>query len=192
MKSRAFWRGVLTLLCITVAAGALLSFVYEVTKEPIARAETAARAEAYRNVYPGAADFAEIEDGEARLAAAAAALPEAGYARVTVSDALAVLDENGAVVGYVLSATSPNGYAGDVKIALGVAADGTICGFEPLAHSESPGYGARCDEEAYRASFAGKTEAAQIDGISGATYTTEAIREAVGAALYTVTHFLTE
>ena len=183
-------RGTVTLLCITLIAGMALSFVYELTKAPIAEAEAAARAEAYKNVYPSAADFEGI-DGEAdRLTAAMAQFEAQGYARVTVENALAAVDGNGNVIGYVLSSTSPNGYGGDVKIAIGISTEGAICGFEPLAHEETVGYGANCEDPDYRASFVGKTDAADIDQISGATYTTEAIREAVGAALYTVMHHL--
>lgn len=189
-KNAGFWRGVITLLCITVLSGTLLSFVYEITKEPIAQAEAEAKEAAYRNVYPTAATFEEPDNAAERMEQAMAEFPALGLDRVKVEDPLCVLDADGQLIGFVLCATSPNGYGGDIKIALGISKDGVIQGFEPLSHGESPGYGANCEDPNYRASFAGKNDAAQVEGISGATYTTNAIREAVAAAMITVERYL--
>lgn len=186
MNRNSILKSAITLLCITAIAGAALSLVYELTKDPIAQAETAAKAEAYRNVYPDAVAFADLEDAEAQTKKIKAALDAEGYARVTVEDVLLVNGADGAAAGYVMTVTSPNGYGGDVKVALGISTDGVIQGFEPLSHGETPGYGANMEDQSYRDSFKGKTNAADVDQISGATYTTTALREATGAALLAV------
>ena len=49
------------LFVITVAAGLILGFVYQITKEPIALAEEKAANEAYAEVFPGASSFEERE-----------------------------------------------------------------------------------------------------------------------------------
>ena len=45
------------LLVITVMAGLILGFVYQITKEPIAAAKEKAAKEAYQEVFPDASDF---------------------------------------------------------------------------------------------------------------------------------------
>ena len=50
------------LLAITLVAAVALSFVYELTKEPIAIAAQKAKAEAYQAVYETAASFDDVDD----------------------------------------------------------------------------------------------------------------------------------
>ena len=50
-------KNTLILLLITLIAGLALAFVYDLTKEPIARAEEEDKINAYRSVYPDAKDF---------------------------------------------------------------------------------------------------------------------------------------
>lgn len=68
-------KNTLILTAITLIAGLALATVYQITKEPIARAEAAAELEAYEGVFPGAtfektevlpfdAVAAEVADGE--------------------------------------------------------------------------------------------------------------------------------
>ena len=49
------------LLVITLCAGLILGFVYQITKEPIARAEEEAAKKAYAEVFSQAADFNMLE-----------------------------------------------------------------------------------------------------------------------------------
>lgn len=48
------------LFAITLIAGFVLGFVYNVTKEPIAQAEEKAAKEAYAEVFQDASDFNEL------------------------------------------------------------------------------------------------------------------------------------
>lgn len=180
----------LILCAITLVAGLLLSFVNELTIGPIKQAQLAAQAEAYVSVYPDAASFGEVEGTDELLKAAATEIPAAGYTGGSVTDVMTALDGSGNVIGYVLSAVSKNGYGGDITIALGVDLNGTITGFSPLQHSETPGFGAKCEDASFTGQFPGLTSADDIDGIAGATFTTTAIKEAVGAGLYFVDQML--
>jgi electron transport complex protein RnfG len=182
MKKEGPIKNALILCAITLVAGVLLSFVYQLTLTPIQQAQLAAQAAAYVEVYADAASFGTIDGSDEMIANSAQAIADAGYTGASIDDVMSALDENGNVIGYVLSATSKNGYGGDVTIALGLDLDGVITGFKPLEHSETPGFGARCEEESYRATFPGVSSVEEVDAISGATYTTGAIREAVGAA----------
>ena len=53
MKSK-FLKNCMALLAVTFVAGLALSFVNEITKEPIAAAEEKARQQAYETVFKGA------------------------------------------------------------------------------------------------------------------------------------------
>ena len=49
------------LFAITLCAGLILGFVFNITKEPIAIAEEKAAQEAYKEVFPDAAAFEKID-----------------------------------------------------------------------------------------------------------------------------------
>ncbi len=166
------------LLAITVVAAAALSFVYELTKEPIALAEQQAKAEAYRAVYESAASFADIPDAAATLGA----FNEARTDSSAVEEVLVANDAAGKPLGYVMT-VSARGYGGAVRLALGVDNAGAVVGYAVLSHAESPGFGANCENEDVRAQFIGITDAAAVDGITGATITSDALRAETQAAL---------
>lgn len=185
----------LVLLIVTLVCVALLAVVNQVTRTPIQQAEINARAETYKVVYPNANSFAEVEDKQALLDEAPENLSASGYDGCYINDVLSVTTADGAVEGYVIAATSPNGYGGDIQIAVGITADGEITGFNPISHSETPGFGAKCEEDDFKSQFegmpatileyskTGATQDNQIDAISGATRTTNAITEAVNSAV---------
>lgn len=184
----------IVLVAITFVAIFALALVNQVTKEPIAQAEINARAEAYRAVFPDAADFSEIENTEGLLEAAPALLEENGFAGCTINDVLSVVDGD-TVIGYVVSSTTPIGYGGDVQIAVGISTDGSLTGFDVISQNETPGFGANCEEDSFKSQFAGKLAVilnytksgsasdTEIDALSGATITTNAITQAVNAAI---------
>ena len=60
MKNKII-KDALALTLITLVAGVALGGVYEITKDPIARQEAQAKAEAYEQVFTDAAAFEEIE-----------------------------------------------------------------------------------------------------------------------------------
>lgn len=185
----------LVLFAVTFIAVLALAVVNQITREPIAQAEANARAEVYRLVYPDAENFSDIENSESLIENSAQLLTDAGYDGCFINDALVVTDKNGAVTGYVIAATSPNGYGGDLQVALGITLDSKITGFNIVSNSETAGLGSKCTEPAFTSQFAGKpaelleytkTGASadnEIDAISGATITTNAATEAADAAI---------
>ncbi len=184
------------LLLITLVAGLALSAVNEITKEPIAKAEQQAKMDAYNTVLPNAS-FEEPENKQTLLNEAASALDEAGLSKCSVDDLYFAYNDSGKKIGCVMSATSPSGYGGDIKVAVGISYEtNQITGFSVLSNSETAGLGAKCTEDGFTAQFAGKSATkleyvkgggasgdTQIDAISGATITTNAVTEAVNAAL---------
>ena len=176
------------LLAITVIAGFILGAVYQITKGPIAEAEAAAAMEAYKEVFVDASDFTEIEVN-------ANALAEGGITGSDIDKVMEAKGADGSVLGYVFVITNHEGYAGDIQFTLGVSNDGTTNGISILAISETPGLGMEA-ESVLKPQFAGKKAAQfnytktgavsedQIDAISGATITTNAVTNGVNAGLY--------
>lgn len=185
----------LVLVLVTFVAITALAVVNQITREPIAQAEINARAEVYKVVYPNAPKFAEIENSESIIEGSAEMLKSAGYDGCFINDALSVTDDGGTVLGYVIAATSPSGYGGDLQIAVGISKDGKITGFDVVSNNETAGLGSKCTEPEFKSQFANKdakvleytksgaTADNQIDVISGATITTNAVTEAVNAAI---------
>lgn len=183
------------LFMITLAAGLALGFVYQITKEPIARAEERAAKEAYAEVFPGAADFKEMDLFWPEDENWENAWKEAGLEAVELGTFLEALDSDQNLLGYVLTVTSHEGYGGDITFTMGIALDGTLNGISILDISETAGLGMKA-ESVLKPQFANKKVPSftytkqgamsdnQIDAISGATITTNAFTNAVNGGLY--------
>lgn len=196
MSKGGFMKDAVILFVITLIAGICLGGVYTITKEPIAIAQQAAKEKAYRTVFPGDYKFPANEEITAAIPAANEALAGMGYGNVLVSEAVEVVDGNNAVVGSVVSATSKDGFGGAVSVSVGIDADGTVKGIEFLSISETPGLGMNATKPAFKGKFSNKkvesfvvTKSApaadnEIDAMSGATITSNAVTNAVNAAVY--------
>ncbi len=185
----------IVLVVITAIAVALLAIVNQITLEPIEKAEVNAKAQAYKVVYAEAETFAEIDGVDKMIEDSVALFDENGFSGCTITDALAVQNAGGDTEGYIIVSTSPNGYGGEIQIAIGIK-DGKLTGFEPVKNSETPGFGANCTTPEFTQQFAGKAASVlsyvkgggassdtEIDALSGATITTKAVTEAVNAAI---------
>ena len=176
------------LLAITVIAGFVLGAVYQITKEPIAKAEEAATMAAYREVFADAADFSELEVN-------ANAFAQGGIVGTDIEKALEALGSDGSLLGYVLVVNNHEGYGGDIRFSMGITLDGIANGISILSIAETPGLGMEA-ENVLKPQYAGKNVAQfvvtktgaasdeQIDAISGATITSNAVTNGVNAGLY--------
>ncbi len=194
-KKSSILTNTLVMVAVTFESILVLSLVYQITKEPINQAEINARAEVYKVVYPEAKEFALVDNSEALLEKAPEVLESAGLGGCSINDTLAVTDGSGAVLGYVIAATSPSGYGGDIQVAVGITKDGVLTGFNVVSHQETAGLGSKCAEPDFTSQFAGKKAEAlaysktgasaenEIDAIGGATITTGAVTEAANAAI---------
>lgn len=179
------------MLAITLIAGLLLGIVYQVTKEPIAVQEAKAKQEACQEVFADAASFDAVE----AVAVEESAWNGAGYGQESVDEVMMAKDSAGSTLGYVVTVTTKEGYGGDIRFTVGVRMDGTVNGISILSISETAGLGMRA-EEVLKPQFAGKNvekfeytksgaaSENQIDAISGATITTNAVTNGVNAGLY--------
>lgn len=192
------------LFVITLVAGFCLGAVHDITLEPIAAAQEAAATATYQEVYPDASSFDTPQEMADAVAAASAEAASWGYGAVTVNDAKQALDASGNPIGYLITSTSSESYGGDVQIAVGITAEGTITGVGFLSISDTPGLGMKATEPEFKDQYAGKAAAAfevvktapaadnQIQSISGATITSSAVTNAVNAAVYFVQNCLSE
>ena len=103
------------LFAITVIAGAVLGFVYEVTKEPIAEQEARARQEACQEVFADAASFETLSGSED---SSVTGLAENGYDKVSVDEVMEAKSSAGEALGYVIILTSHDGYNGDIQFSM--------------------------------------------------------------------------
>ncbi len=177
---------------ITAISGLLLGGVYVITKEPIAQAEAAAQEAAYREVFNDGKEFAEFTfDADV----ANKVLADNGYNNETINGIVAAKDADGNVIGYVFTVTTSAGYGGDITFSVGIKNDGTVNGYTILSMSETAGLGAKAKEDKFRSQFANKlvekfvvtkTGASsdnEIDAITSATITSNAVTGGVNACL---------
>lgn len=181
------------LTIITLIAGLLLGFVYEITKNPIKVQQDLTKQKAFQAVFTDAKEFEEDETID--LSKAPEVLAAAGYAGESIDEIVAALDESGDVIGYVMNVTTSEGYAGNITFTLGIREDGTLNGYEILSIKETAGLGMKAKDAAFKDQYANKkvdsfqytkTGAAaenEIDAISGATITTNAITNGVNAGI---------
>ncbi len=167
-------KNAIILTLITLVSGTALAFVYSITKEPIAQVEKKATAEAYSTVFKGADAFEEIE------------LKEYSDENKSAISAVSKVLKGDEEVGFVMTSAS-KGYGGDIKIAIGVDKQGAVTGISILdASNETPGLGAKVKEDDFTSQFEGvvlEKVDTDIDAISGATYSTNGVKNAVSAAL---------
>ena len=106
-------------------------------------------------------------------------------------------DDSGQMLGYVLTVTDSEGYGGDIQLSMGVRMDGTLNGISILSISETAGLGMNANTDAFKGQFAdknveqftytknGASADNEIDAISGATITTNAVTNGVNGGLLT-------
>ena len=183
-------KNTLILAAITVVSGLVLGAAYEVTKGPIAQTQAKQKQEACQAVYPEADSF-EAMDVDQK--AAKEAIKKMGT-NATVDEVYSATMD-GSEAGYVVTVTDKDGYGGDIQFAMGIQDDGTLNGISILSIGETAGLGMRANTDAFKDQFkdkkvdkfeytkTGATADNQIDALSGATITTNAMTNGVNAGL---------
>ncbi len=122
------WGMVFSLGVITCVAAAVLAYVYDVTKEPIAQVERSKKTVAISEVVP-AFDNDPMTD------------------TVTVDELKVYFArKDGALVGAAVESSSSNGFAGEISVIYGFDADGSVTGYRVIKHAETPGLGDKMDQ----------------------------------------------
>ena len=182
----------LILFAITLIAGLMLGVVNDITKEPIAQQEQKAKNEACQNVFAAADSFEAQELADS--AQIEQVLADAGISGADIDELMAAKDASGALLGYVITVTDHEGYGGDIQFSMCITNEGTLNGISLLSISETAGLGMRAgevlvpqfsDKNVSRFTYTktGATADSEIDAISGATITTNAVVNGVNAGL---------
>jgi electron transport complex protein RnfG len=118
----------------SVLGTVLLVFTVFSTREPIAASEREAKKALLEQVMP-----AELHDND--LLQDTLSIP-AGGELGNRDETLAYRGRKaGQPSALIMEATAPDGYSGDIKLLIGIRADGEITGVRVLAHRETPGLG---------------------------------------------------
>ena len=159
-----FVKPILVLFCICIAVAALLGYVNSITA-PIIEENARIKAEETRAaVLSGAQSFTEIECDTETLGIDS------------------VYKEDGGL-GYVITA-SYKGYGGYVTVTVGLDPEGTVVGMNADVSTETSGIGSKAGEPAYAEKYLGISGSADaVDTITGATYSSTAVKTGVNAAL---------
>ena len=178
---------------ITLVSGLLLGVVNDITAGPIAKQQAAAKEAAYKEVFADADTFETVSSGED--ADLEAYLDENGFKGQDINEVMLAKDSSGAEIGYAFTVTTKEGYGGDIQFAMGIQDDGTLNGISILSIGETAGLGMRATTDEFKNQFKDrnvekftytKTGAAaddEIDALSGATITTNAMTNGVNAGL---------
>ncbi|MBR2477189.1 MAG: RnfABCDGE type electron transport complex subunit G [Clostridia bacterium] len=168
------------LLAIGFICTLILSLCNYMTKDKIAALALETEEAAMKEVIPEAKYFVKLEEG----------------AEGIVTDVYVGKDTNMIVVGYCVK-VKPVGYGGEISMIVGVDTDGVVTGVKITEMSETPGLGAKANDDGFTEAYKGKTGGIkvrksgtpgsdEISAISGATVTSKAVTEGVNAAVETV------
>ena len=190
---KSMLKDAMILFLITVLAGGILGAVYQITKEPIAKQEEKAKKEAYQEVFATADSFEATE--KISVEKATKYVRENGFSGQSFDDEIMeAKDSSGNLLGYVLTVVTSEGYGGNITFAMGISLDGTLNGISLLSISETPGLGMEAESvlvpqfkektvPQFEYTKSGAVSDSQIDAISGATITTNAIVNGVNSGL---------
>lgn len=169
---------ILSLGIITIASGALLGWVYSITKEPIALQAAAQQQAAIAEVAPAFDNNPEADKWETEI----------NGVPFTVYPAY----DDGKLVGAAVKGSSMNGFAGEITVMCGFEADGTVKDYRVLQQVETPGLGTKMEtwfrdpagarsvigkNPASTSFFVTKDSGGEIDGITAATISSRAFLE---------------
>lgn len=152
----------LFLAVISIVSALSLSLVNDLTKERIASGSDSARRESLRKMFPQGEQFKSVRvEGD-----------------VTYIESIDQVITNNQIVGYAFTVKT-TGYGGDIIYMVGITVAGNYVGFQPISHNETPGFGALMNESTYRDHFNNTSIFEEVDGITGATKTTNALNNSL-------------
>lgn len=179
-KESNFKNMVLTLLIISFVSSASLGFIYNITKEPIAKTLLEKKLNAIKKVVPA---FNNDPNSEMYM--------------VSLDDNSAQLEMYPAKQDTVLTGTAVKtftmkGFSGLIELMVGIGNDGSIVDISVLNQKETPGLGTKMAEAQFKDQFKGKNpssykmkvkkDGGDVDAITAATISSRAFCDAVQRA----------
>ena len=116
----------------------------------------------------------------------------------TIDEVIKAKDKSGNDLGYIITVTDNEAYGGSLQMTVGIKDDGTVMGISFLSLSETPGLGMKAKDDDFMSQFSNKkvdffkytkSEAKadnEINAISSATITSNAVTHGVNGAIYCV------
>ena len=174
---------VLVLTGVAVVMGGILAFVNHLTEGPIAEQKEKALADGIKTVMV-CNDLVVAEPVEVKQNVDGKELVYLVYQ---------AKDQQGQDLGAAVESTTM-GFGGDLKVLVGFDPEGKILGYTLLAHTETPGLGAKADQwfqKGQKGDIIGKDpkepltvskDGGQVDAITASTITSRAFLKAVNNA----------
>lgn len=171
-KNHAVWSAAvigLKLLLICAIIAGIVSFVYALTHDTYLKNQEGQKAEAIGKIFS----------------------LDAPVTKEIAENVYAVYDTDGKTLkGYCVEVVESSGYNGDITMMVGYDIDKCVSGVEIVSHSETPGLGSKVESDGYRSQFIGTDKELtyeEIDGISGATFSSKAVLAGVNKATAALT-----
>lgn len=189
----------LILFLITFIVAAILGVAYVGTKDQIEVSKQAKMEAAWQEVLPDGKSFEENEN--MNYDEINNKLGLAGYTNSMITQVLTAKNTEGEEVGYVIGVESSEAYNGSITFYMGLDLSGKLSKISLLQIAETPGLGMQAEEilvpqfsdkkvEQFQYTKTKGTLDEEIDVISGATITTNAIVNGVNAGLYYYQHLI--
>ena len=177
------WRLILVLTAICVVSGGVLGWVNALTAPVIEAQKELAKQRALQEALPAATAFAEDP-------ALLNELESSGLTGI-VEVYRAYHDEE--EMGFVFTVDQP-GYAGPIRMVIGITPTGNLSGLTVISHTETPGLGAKITDTQFLAQpafreakigtvLAVTKDKGKVDAIASATISSRAVVHGVNAAL---------
>ena len=107
--------------------------------------------------------------------------------------------EDGKITSVAIKSFSNNGFGGKIELIIGLLIDGTVTGYKIIQQNETPGLGTKITESKFSKQFVGlnayddniklSKKGGEIDALTGATISSNAVIEAVNKATKAFTNF---
>jgi electron transport complex protein RnfG len=185
----------LALFLITLVSGLALSYVYEITKAPIADQQEAKRQRANQAVFTSASTFETDEELMSLVTGTDLKTISTEYNGITIDQINKAIDSQGEMLGYNITVTTTQSYKDYITLVVGYSLEGIIQGIELTTITETAGLGMNAQKPEYLTQYlnknvakyvvtkTGATSDEQIDALSGATITSRAVTNAVNAGI---------
>lgn len=178
MQKFSFLKPAIPLTVISVVIALLLAVVNSVTADRIIQNTLIEKENAIKGI------FAQCDTFESA---------DSSTFENSVSDAGAVLDVAGNIIGYYAD-VAPIGFKGEISLIVGTTVNGEVIGASLLSASETPGVGTKATDASYLSKFTGLTvdSISDVDTITGATISSRAVKQGIKSATTTIENIIKE
>ncbi len=203
-------KDIFILFAITLVAGLCLGAVFNLTKGARDEQEKKTLNEAYETVMPGVESTEKVKVDLNKMnkhiaEEVKAKEDELDYKpynefKATITDVLKAKDKDNKDLGYIITVTDEEAYNGSLTMTVGVDMNGSVKGISFLDLSETPGLGMKAKEDNFLKQYYGKDvdfftyvkenveDKSEVDAISSATITSNAVTHGVDACLICANH----